>query len=50
VINLLLVPMGTPFDVSPMNVYLWFFAGFLGRAPLLGGETDALAPAPPGRA
>jgi hypothetical protein len=48
VINLLLVPMGTPFDVSPMNVYLWFFAGFLGRAPLL-GQTEPVAPAPSGR-
>jgi hypothetical protein len=34
-VNLMLVPIGTPFDVSPTNIYLWFFAGFLGRAPLL---------------
>jgi hypothetical protein len=33
--NLFLVAMGTPFDTSPSNVYIWFFAGFLGRAPLL---------------
>lgn len=46
--NLVLVPMGTPFDVSPTNVYLWFFAGFLGRVPLL-GERPAAPSAPPGR-
>jgi len=34
-LNLILIPIGTPFDVSPTNVYLWFFAGFIGRAPTL---------------
>ena len=39
--NLLLIPIGVPFEVSPTNVYLWFFAGFLGRA------TTLIAPAEP---
>ena len=29
------LPWGTPFDVSPTNVYLWFFLGFMARAPIL---------------
>ncbi|MCL4522389.1 MAG: hypothetical protein M1451_00575 [Acidobacteria bacterium] len=29
------LPWGTPFDTSPTNVFLWFFLGFLARAPLL---------------
>ena len=40
--NLMLIPIGTPFDVSPTNVYLWFFAGFLGRATTLMLETPGL--------
>jgi hypothetical protein len=35
IINLATIVMGTPFDASPTNVYIWFFAGFLARAPLL---------------
>jgi hypothetical protein len=35
------LPWGTPFDISPTNVYLWFFLGFMARAPKL-----ALAQAP----
>jgi hypothetical protein len=35
IVNVALVPIGTPFDVSPTNIYLWFFVGFLGRAPSL---------------
>jgi hypothetical protein len=35
IINLATVVLGTPFDASPTNVYIWFFAGFLARAPLL---------------
>jgi hypothetical protein len=35
IVNLATVIMGTPFDASPTNVYIWFFAGFLARAPLL---------------
>jgi hypothetical protein len=35
ILQVILVPIGTPFDVSPTNVYLWFFAGFLGRAATL---------------
>jgi hypothetical protein len=31
------LPWGTPFDVSPTNVYLWFFLGFMARAPQLAG-------------
>jgi len=47
-VNLLLVPLGTPFDVSPANVYLWFFAGFLARAPLLDpGHAAGLVPSAP---
>jgi hypothetical protein len=34
-VNLLSVSMGTPFDGSPTNTYIWFFAGFLARAPRL---------------
>ena len=34
-VNLFSIPMGTPFDASPTNTYIWFFAGFLARAPLL---------------
>lgn len=41
IINLATVVMGTPFDASPTNVYLWFFTGFLARAPLL---DEAAAP------
>lgn len=29
------LPWGTPFDTSPTNVYLWFFLGFMARAPQL---------------
>ncbi len=29
------LPWGTPFDTSPTNVYLWFFLGFMARAPRL---------------
>ncbi|HMD31812.1 MAG TPA: hypothetical protein VKG84_07865, partial [Candidatus Acidoferrales bacterium] len=40
VMNLVLVPLGTPFDVMPTNIYLWFFAGFLGRATTLNPPED----------
>ncbi len=29
------LPWGTPFDVSPTNVYLWFYLGFMARAPMI---------------
>jgi cell division protein FtsW (lipid II flippase) len=29
------LPWGTPFDTPPTNVYLWFFLGFMARAPQL---------------
>jgi hypothetical protein len=32
---LLSVSLGTPFDASPSNTYIWFFAGFLARSPQL---------------
>ena len=35
VMNVMLIPIGTPFDVMPTSIYLWFFAGFLGRATTL---------------
>ena len=35
IVNLAAVILGNPFDTSPTNVYIWFFAGFLARAPLL---------------
>jgi heme exporter protein D len=35
------LPFATPFDVSPSNVYIWFFLGFLARVPQL-----AAAPVP----
>jgi hypothetical protein len=35
IVNVMLVPIGTPFDVMPTSIYLWFFAGFLGRAATL---------------
>jgi hypothetical protein len=38
ILSVSFTPLGTPFDVSPTNVYLWFFAGFLGRATTLGTE------------
>jgi hypothetical protein len=38
VLNIMLVPIGTPFDVSPTNVYIWFLAGFLGRATTLASD------------
>jgi hypothetical protein len=38
ILSVSFTPLGTPFDVSPTNVYLWFFAGFLGRATTLGAE------------
>jgi hypothetical protein len=41
VLNVLLTPVGTPFDISPTNVYLWFFAGFLGRATTLSSDGRA---------
>lgn len=34
-INVATAVTGTPFDSSPTNVYIWFFTGFLARAPLL---------------
>jgi hypothetical protein len=34
------LPWGTPFDVSPTNVYLWFFLGFMARAPMLVAEKE----------
>src|SRR5208282_3489884 len=40
ILQVLLIPIGTPFDVSPTNVYLWFFAGFLGRAATLHAEAE----------
>ncbi|GEM_PF-3924086 len=36
---LLTVTLGTPFDASPSNTYIWFFAGFLARAPQLSNAT-----------
>ncbi len=46
--NLINIVMGTPFDVSPSNVYIWFFAGLLARAShFTPGEThDSRATAP----
>jgi hypothetical protein len=41
IMSTILIPLGTPFDVSPTNVYLWFFAGFLGRATALNAEEYA---------
>jgi hypothetical protein len=41
-LNVMLVPIGTPFDVSPTNIYLWFFAGFLGRAATLSAFREPL--------
>jgi len=38
----LALPWGTPFDISPTNIYLWFFLGLLGRAPHLLTEKRAL--------
>lgn len=35
------LPWGTPFDISPTNVYLWFFLGFMARAPQLLPEKRA---------
>jgi len=29
------LPWGTPFDTTPTNIYLWFFLGFMARAPYL---------------
>jgi O-antigen ligase len=29
------LPFATPFDISPSNVYIWFFLGFLARVPQL---------------
>jgi hypothetical protein len=29
------LPWGTPFDISPTNTFLWFFLGFMARAPQL---------------
>jgi hypothetical protein len=40
-LNVILLPIGTPFDFSPTNVYLWFFAGFLGRATTLSSDDRA---------
>jgi len=40
IMNVMLVPIGTPFDVMPTSIYLWFFAGFLGRAATLGAEEE----------
>jgi hypothetical protein len=43
------LPWGTPFDASPSNVYLWFFLGFMARAPQLARATEprvALDPMP----
>ncbi len=34
------LPWGTPFDTSPTNVFLWFFLGFLARAPQLAEATE----------
>ena len=34
------LPWGTPFDTSPTNVYLWFFLGFMARAPQLAAAAD----------
>jgi hypothetical protein len=34
------LPWGTPFDISPTNVYLWFFLGFMARAPQLRNERE----------
>ena len=34
------LPWGTPFDASPTNVYLWFFLGFMARAPQLSAEAE----------
>jgi hypothetical protein len=34
------LPWGTPFDVSPTNVYLWFFLGYMARAPRLSEESE----------
>ncbi len=44
-VNVLTIAAGTPFDVSPSNVLIWFFLGFLGRAPWL--STSSAAPAQP---
>ena len=41
IVNLASVVLGTPFDASPTNVYIWFFTGFLARAPMLGQSTAA---------
>jgi hypothetical protein len=35
------LPWGTPFDTSPTNVYLWFFLGFMARAPQLAPATES---------
>lgn len=47
-LNLASVAMGTPFDSSPSNVYIWFFLGFLMRCALLpaSAEQQATAGAP----
>ena len=39
--NLILIPIGNPFDVMPTSVYLWFFAGFLGRVATLRPPEEA---------
>lgn len=39
-VNLLSVSMGTPFDASPTNTYIWFIAGFLAKARLLDGGSE----------
>ncbi len=42
-VNLLTMPLGPVFDSSPANVYIWFFAGFLARAPLLSARPEGAA-------
>jgi O-antigen ligase len=44
IVNLASVVLGNPFDASPTNVYIWFFTGFLARAPML-GQSKAAEPA-----
>jgi hypothetical protein len=42
------VAMGTPFDSSPSNTYIWFFAGLLARAPFLPSAQAVREPEAPG--
>jgi hypothetical protein len=46
-VNLLTSITGTPFDTSPSNTYVWFFAGLLARLPMLRTTTGPPWPGTP---